>query len=121
MDDCLRIYGYGDNAVIIEGWMERQIDVTYAPGTHVRTEPIRIEIGDDVKGGIAVTLQYYAATRSGAVWSVAFEPLGDDGLPCPWPVSFDPCKDREETFGLVVYCRAGTPVRAWRGEAGYVL
>ncbi len=104
----LRFYGSSDDIVSIDGWCQDEI------GYH--DEPVRIEVGSPVTGGIAVTLEYGKGARSGATWSVAFAPLDED-VPCPWPVRFDPVGNgRGYSFGLIVECPEGTPLRAWRGE-----
>ena len=108
MADFLRIYGHSDDNVEIEGWLREEI------GCY--DEPVRIEIGSPMSGGIAVVAEYAAGHRGGATWSIAFAPL-DEEVPCPWDVEFDPeGNGKGYSFGLIVHCPKGTPIRAWVGE-----
>lgn len=108
MADHLRIYGHSDDNVEIEGWLREEI------GCY--DEPVRIEIGSPMSGGIAVVAEYAAGHRGGATWSIAFAPL-DEEVPCPWDVEFDPeGNGKGYSFGLIVHCPKGTPIRAWVGE-----
>lgn len=111
--DFLGFCGNSDDIVSIDGWYRDEI------GYYDRT--VRIEIGPPTTSGIAVMLDYGKGARSGATWSVAFAPLDED-VACSWPVRFDSIGNgKGYSFGLIVECPEGTPLRAWRGDEEYVL